>query len=679
MLALSVSLLLVGVATAESVDPIVCSMEVNPSRLAAPGTVNVTINISNSSAEDMKDPLVLYNPVSQPVADFGTNGSFTLKAGESKTWQGTWDVNQQMLNHGAIGFFVKYTLYRDSGEGYSQSQPIRGTISQQTAFSDIEVKRTITPAAAREDQEVIVQYDISNIGTVPLDGVTIQENNDINKELQKLPPLDPGKTAQVKFPVKMGKQDLTSSAVVTYQGPEDTQPLQKEVEAATIVYGEPSLSAALSADAKGAPLNGKVTLSLSLQNKGTVEYSDLKVTDPTLGEVFSNQKVAKNNSLTLTKEITLTASTTYQFTVEAIDDTGTPISLSSNPVTVEAVDPNSASDLDVELTADRTEVYEQPGHVRFTIAVTNNGSLDAKDVTVAYGSTRIYTFPSIPSGETRKLTRDTALSMEGRYQFSASITDALGTTRTFNSNELQIAFSVPTPAPATPTPPPNPTPEPVFIPDPTPAITDKDIAPIPKLIQTILLPFLILASLALIASIVLVAIAGTRRAKQKKASANAYDHLERAKRRDYASPAEEAENVSSPLPQATAKESTEENDLFEEEDLPHMKYVRDAVQRSPKQPLEHASTSLYDDELYGDDDGFGMNEPSFSEEAYSENYQSGPDDVYEDFPAEDVYDGSYEDSYETPYEETIEEAAPAAEEIPARRQTSRRATKAKRD
>ena len=55
-------MLLAGAAVASEVDPIVCSMELDPNKLAAPGTVNVTITISNSGNTDMKDPVVLYDP-----------------------------------------------------------------------------------------------------------------------------------------------------------------------------------------------------------------------------------------------------------------------------------------------------------------------------------------------------------------------------------------------------------------------------------------------------------------------------------------------------------------------------------------------------------------------------------------------------------------------------------------
>ena len=100
-------MLLAGAAVASEVDPIVCSMELDPNKLAAPGTVNVTITISNSGNTDMKDPVVLYDPAAQIVSDFGTNGAVLLKAGESATWTGTYDVNDRTLENGAVVYFVK--------------------------------------------------------------------------------------------------------------------------------------------------------------------------------------------------------------------------------------------------------------------------------------------------------------------------------------------------------------------------------------------------------------------------------------------------------------------------------------------------------------------------------------------------------------------------------------------
>lgn len=131
--------------------------------------------------------------------------------------------------------------------------------------------------------------------------------------------------------------------------------------------------------------------------------------------------------------------------------------------------------------------------------------------------------------------------MAGKYRFTATAQDPLENTLTFQSNEVQIAFSVPTPAPATATPPPQPTPEPTFSPVTVPPIGHRSVGTVPKTIQAILLPILIIAGVLLITAGVLLILATKRRADQKKASEAAFDHLERAKRRDYVTPAEEEE------------------------------------------------------------------------------------------------------------------------------------------
>ena len=83
--------------------------------------------------------------------------------------------------------------------------------------------------------------------------------------------------------------------------------------------------------------------------------------------------------------------------------------------------------------------------------------------------------------------------MAGKFRFTVTAKDPLESTLTFESNEIQIAFSVPTPAPATPTPPPEPTPDPTFSPATVPPITDPSVGTVPKTIQSILLPVLILS------------------------------------------------------------------------------------------------------------------------------------------------------------------------------------------
>lgn len=668
LLALAAMLLLAGVAMAAEDDPIVTSIEISPAKLTGPGPVSVTITVSNSGSTDMQDPVVLYDPAAKIVTDFGTNGEALLKAGESKTWTGTYDVNEKTLQNGAVVFYVKYKLYKDSGEAVEQSQAIRAAVSQQTAETDIEVKRTITPSIAREGQSIVVRYDIINSGTVSLLDITLTENKDVynGKQTISIPELKPGANAEIKFPVTMGKKDLTSQGKITYKSETQKKKQTYTVEKQTIKYGEASLSASLSTSSKGVAENGVVTLTLSLKNTGNMDYSDIRVTDAALGDVFTNQEVKAGKTLKLEKEVTIPATMDFQFNVTATDDTGTEMSVATDTVTVTAIDPANALHLNVNAEADRTEVYEQPGQVRFTIQITNDSNVEAKNVAVSHGSTTLYTFDSIPAGESRTLSRDTALSMAGKYRFTVKAQDALEAESTFESNEIQIAFSVPTPAPATPTPAPDPTPEPTFAAATIPPISDPSIAPVAKTIHTILIPVCILAGVLLLGGCVLLLIATKRRADQRKASESAIDQLERAKRRDYVMPAEE-EEPDQPEEVVDVREPEEMTMPGEDEEpfeLPHLKYARKA-----QQEYSAMNAELYDQ----------AEEPA-QEEApeYTDEYPQADYDAYDetaDQPEWDYDPDAYDQvdyADEEPLEETYEEEEPLDEDSAFRRPSGER-------
>ncbi len=664
-------MLLTGIAAAEAEDPIVTSIEIKPSKLTGPGKVSVTITVSNSGDQDMTEPVRLYDPAAQVVTDFGTDGAAVLKAGESKTWTGTYDVNQRTLENGSVVYFVKYTLVNANGKSVEKSQPIRAKISLQTAETDIEVKRTISPTIAREGQEVIVRYDITNTGTVSLLDVTIQEHKSIHNKKYTIPELKPGLTAEIKYPVTMGTKDLTSQATVTYKSETQSKKQTYKAEKQIIKYGEPELEAKLTSNVKGVAVNGTVTLTLVLKNTGSVDYSDIRVTDAALGDVFTNQEVKAGKTLELTKEVTVPESMEYQFVITATDATGTETSISTEAVSITAVDPADALTLIVAATPDRTEVFEQPGQVRFTISVTNTSRVDATNVKISHGETNLYTFDTLAAGETRTINRDTALSMPGKYRFTVTAQDPLESTLTFESNEMQIAFSMPTAAPATPTPRPDPTVEPTFVPATVPPKTDASIGTVPKLIQRILLPVLIAAGILLLGSCALLVVAKVQRVKQEKNSKAAVDRLERAKRRDYVTPTAEEE-----LPQPMMEEAAiqtaygDEEAVLADEDqadyeLPHLKYARSAAQTAEwTEEKEDESYSAMNGGYYDEELNPGYDEPGYDMPGYDER---GYDESDVTYSAEDGYEYYDDLPMEDPEQVAVKAMEEEEEEMPRRR------------
>ena len=693
------ALLICGIASAAT-SPVVASIELDPAYLAVPGKVKVSITVSNTSNEDLKDPVTLLDPAAQVVADFGNSGQAMLKAGGSLTWTGEYDVSQSALDNGSIVNYLKYTSSLARGEAVEQSIPIQGKITTRKADVLLQVKRTITPTVAQQDQDVKVTYFITNAGTVTLNNIKIQENTDIQKKKQSIDAfsLKSGQTAELTFTVKMGKKDLTSGAKLTYTAEGSSKKLTYTVDNQKIIYGDSKLTASLVSSAKGAVVNNTVTLTLQLSNKGNVDFSDIRVTDATLGEVFSNQELKAGNTLNLTKDVTIQETAQYQFNVTAMDATGNEVTASTDAVTVTAMNADDVLNLTLSASVDQTEAYGDPATVRFTLTIQNDSNVDAKNVKVSHGDTELATFDTIPKGESRTLNRDAALSYSGKYQFTATAADPLDNSLTFQSNEMQIAVYAPTPAPATPTPPPVPTAEPTFVPATVIPIRDPSIGTIPKAIQNVLLPLLIVAGVVLLAVCVLLLIATKRRADQKKASDAAYDHLERAKRRDYVTPADEEEagatDAAEPEKQDELKPakkikpgrkiSPEEQEAQmanrrvvgeprDEEvnwELPHMKYARDAVETMSAEAQDdhlQMQNDLYDDDSEDFYQGFERPDSASDEtgawQTTDDSYEDGSPVGEEDYSE----DASYPYEEDAPYQNEdgeYEDVPEEAEELP---------------
>ncbi|MBR4067768.1 MAG: hypothetical protein IKK08_03970 [Clostridia bacterium] len=636
---LLVTIAIVPIACAED-DPVACTIEISPEFLVGPGDVSVTITVSNVTDKDLQDPVLLFNPQAVPITDFGDDGLVSLMAGESKTWTGTYSVNERELEQGYIQYFAKYTVYQDNGQAAPSSQSIRATVSRTEAEVGVDVDRTITPSSAHEGQEVLVKYTITNSGTVALTDVSIVENESINSKTQSTEKqLDPGAKIEITYKATMGKKDLTSSATISYKAVGTDKTETYTVDEKKIPYAQADLSASLSSDVKGVLSGGTVKLTLELKNKGSVDMTDLRVSDPILGDVFTNQMVEAGKTLTLEKEITLTETADYQFTVQAIDSTGTEISALTNQLSLTAMSPDEALHLTLNATPDQTEIYDDPAEVRFTLTITNDSNVDATDVKIAHGYVDIYTFESIAAGESRTLSRDAVLSNSGKFQFSAVAKDPLENENTFLSNEMQIAVYQPTPPPATPTVPPVPTAEPTFVPVTVVPIRHESIGTFPKAVQKVLLPALIVIGVLLLAGSALLIVAAKKRHDDRKASKAALDHLERTRRRDYvtANP-EEME--------ATSKATLRKNQQPEEEPEPDVVLVTD---NEWELPTYDDTPAAADRSVAGE--GYSSFGQGFYGEVEADGFEPAPDQSAGD--AFQPYDGpadSEQPAYEPQYD-----------------------------
>ncbi len=546
MLIFALTVFLVSGACADETNPLRVSMQVSQTSFTEPTDVTVSIRVANTGEETLPGPVTLYYPSGNQVEEFGAP---VLEAGASKSWSGTLSVTQAMLDNGKISFRIKYSIYNEAGDLVSKSRTFSKEITYTGGVVSLEVNRTITPAMASKGQEVSIRYDIVNNGTIDVTDINLTETASTKGNKGLIQKIAAGDKGSYTFTVTMGSKDLTSQATITYKAGGKTETILKEP--ATVKYGEIRLKATLSADKKGGLPGDTVKLTLKLANSAKTEYKNISVTDPTLGLVFSDITATANKTTTLEKEVTVSETIDYQFTVTATDGNDNEIETASNRLTVTAVSPEDVISLDVRAEADRPVVYTLPGNVRFTVYVTNQSNAEVKDVRVTASGMTLYTFPSILSGETRSFSREVSVSMKGKYQFEASATNPLGERSTFLSNILPIDYAAPTAVP---------TAVPIVTP-PQPDIkqlpTEDDLDETIKALQEPLMTAgIVLLSLCGIGLILLFA-ASARRRKLRRESDAALDHLTGGGSRDYTQPANDY-----------TPEETDENEEEDNQDTP---------------------------------------------------------------------------------------------------------------
>ncbi len=511
---------LTGTAMAAA-DPIKLEMDLSNTRFSGPAEVTVTITVTNTTNEDMPGPLALYYPTGKMITEFGTP---TLAAAQSKTWTGTWTVTEEQIKAGKVIFAVQYSYLAEDGSIQKKTDPYFCAIEDAGAVAQVEINRYITPSMAGNGQKVSVIYEVVNTGTVDVTDVVIKEASAISKTSGKIDLVKAGEKGTHTFTVTMAKKDLTSKATVTYKA--NGKSYTETIGSQTIKYGNVKLTASLKADKKGGNAGDTVKLTLTLKNTGKSNYENITVTDPTLGTVFTGLTVEAGKTLTQEKEVTITKSASYQFTVTGTAS-GSTVETASDRVTVTAVDPAKAVTLQVTAVADKPTIYILPDVVRFTVSVTNVSAVDAGQVIVSATGVDLYTFESIAAGQTRSFVRDVRVEMAGNFRFDARITNQLEETETFYSDLIRITHATPTAAPTS-------------VPIATPAVPALERIPtddgLPAYVSTVQAAmnigqwvFLAIGAIALM----LIVVGAVGRAKNAAQSAKAPDHLERDGYRDY--------------------------------------------------------------------------------------------------------------------------------------------------
>lgn len=543
-------------------DPIDFTIQVDPQRLTEPGEVKVTLRVANTGSADMKYPVELYDPAGNVVSSFGDGGTYLLKEGAFRSWEGRWNVTQAELDAGEFSYALKYHLEDESGELVEFSREAVARVEFTGERVKLTVSRSITPEVVRSGSQATVVYELYNSGNVELKDIRVKEN--ISKTAQTVKTLGVGEKTTLTFTSRIGNADLKSSAEITYKAANAAKTLTEKVGEAVIPLAQPNLKIELSSPAAGINIGEAARLVVTFTNAGNVSYSNVTVTDAGKGEILTNLSIPAGQTVVEEKEFILMEPTTFKVTASLPDNTGETKSLSAGELTIGVFDPENTLLLTLNLASEQEAIHQTPADVRFHLTVTNNSNVKAEKINIYHGDTFIYTIPSLEPGASIVLTRDVTVSQAGKFRFTASLKDTLQNTVTFDSNTLQLVYAQPTQAP---------TQVPVVTVAPPVLATAAPAEPFMLQARSALMTLGAIIGAIFLAVLVLFAVSTGVRLYKKGKSKAAYDHLELAERRDYTEPAQEDAEDEEMQVEETYRAEEEEAPA-----LPHEKLVKPIVE-----------------------------------------------------------------------------------------------------
>lgn len=556
-------------ANAGSID---FKLSVEPGTLKAPGEVTAKVTVTNTGTEDITVPITLYDADDQVLTAALDGGQLALlKAGESREWEGPWQVSQEHLSAGKITFNLRLNTTDATGAIAQVSVPATAPIVFEGELPALTVTRTITPEVVRNGSEVTVTYELKNTGTVRLQDIRVRENRAISTTQRNVDPLEPGATATVRFSQRAGSSALESSAVVFYRSAGGTEQLSESVDTVAIPIAKPGFSSELTASKDAVDIGERVTLTLKMVNEGNIDYNNITVTDPKHGQIFSGLSLPAGQTVEESRDVTMMTTSSFKFSIALEDNTGTKQTETTNELKISAYEPGQMMKLNVQASADRTMVDSLPGFVRFTIMVTNDSNTKATPVNVYHGETRIAELGELDPGQSASVTREFNISQAGKFQFTVRTVDAQENTVSFTSEELSLGYTPPTPAPTAEV---VATIEPVVTLSPVPPASTDPLGGG----RNALFIVLIVLGVLLAGSLILFVASSLMRARTRMQSEAAYDHLQTAPRRDYTDPAtyqgEDGDDLP-PVEAAPAEAEDVPNAVLPPEEMPHEKYLKD--------------------------------------------------------------------------------------------------------
>ncbi len=333
-------------------------------KLAKPGdVVTFTINVENQGEAALENIEVKASQLNKGKA---LNQPFSLAPGQKQavTYKHT------VTTAATIAPTVTYTA-ADSGtpQTFTVAQPVVLELESRNVHTSL----TADKPTPQPGEEVTLTLRIWNDGNVPYTDLNVTYNG--QKMDFPTTKLNGGDDFNQTYKMTFDKSQLVEFIITVKDHKNKVLPVKASLNVQLPVDpGALSSNVVLSLEADRQELTaaGTVNFSGRVSNNSDFKISEVKVTEPTLGEVFSVSEMEPGAYQNIEKTVDVSATTAYNFTLTFKDRNGQPYTVNIAPltITIHAIEPSPTdpSEDAAAVTLEPTDSKSDPLLIWFILA-----------------------------------------------------------------------------------------------------------------------------------------------------------------------------------------------------------------------------------------------------------------------------------------------------------------------
>lgn len=319
LFALIACLIFLGSAALAEQDALAVYASASPNTLEAAGEVTIMIEMVNESEQAIS--ATLYDPVGQ-LCELDEQASVLLGPQKSRIYTGRFAVEEHQLDAGGVDYVIRYAYLDAAGETFSVNKPVFIPVirQQMQKAPELSVSRQVQPLDPQQGDTVFINYDMKNTGSVAIDTITITDTEVLSGQATMTEPLLPGEQTQLTYTFVADEKERRTAAELAYDYVDVLgQRHTKSASMPEIPFAPmPGIQVTLNADSLYVADNEPVTLLCTLSNEGTQAYTQIFVTDPTLGTVAAGLTLSPGETYTVETQATLNGDSIFQFEISGV-------------------------------------------------------------------------------------------------------------------------------------------------------------------------------------------------------------------------------------------------------------------------------------------------------------------------------------------------------------------------